>query len=422
MPLNFSKTVLDNGIRVLSYNMPYLRSVTMGVWVDIGARDESSAENGLSHLIEHMIFKGTTHRSAFQIAKEFDAIGGQTNAYTTMEHTCYHAKVLDTHLHTMVDILSDIFLNSVFDSSELEKERPVILQEISMLEDRPDDYIHFLLENDFWGDTPLGRSILGSIENIHRFDSHDIRHFFTRHYLPDRIVISAAGNIEHDRFIELIEPIFNSVPPATFNVSRSPAPAHYQVNVYERPLEQVHACIGANGLSLTHPDRFTFSLLNTLLGGNMSSKLYQEIREQRGLAYYVYSFISSYVDTGMLGAYAAVHPNRLSESLELIVKAMRSFKVDRIDSSELNDAKEFIKTGLLMADESPESQMFRLAQNELNFKKYIPLKQVIDQIESVTADQIIELARDLFQPDCLSMTLLGPLSYSSAFDEILKLI
>ncbi|MDD2389801.1 MAG: pitrilysin family protein [Desulfobacterales bacterium] len=419
MAMLINKTCLDNGIRVLSCHMPSIRSVTMGVWVNVGARDETLSENGLSHLIEHMIFKGTTHRSAFQIAKEFDAIGGQTNAFTTMEHTCYHARVMDTHLRTMVDILSDIFLNSVFDNSELEKEIPVILQEISMLEELPDDYIHFLLEKDFWGNSPLGQSILGTTEKITGLTTTDIRNFFNHHYQAERIVISAAGNIDHGRFIDLIEPYFNSIPAGTFKFDRTPPPMNYRVNVYERPLEQVHACIGTNGLSLTDPRRFAFSLLNTLLGGNMSSKLFQEIREKRGLAYYVYSFISSYEDTGMFGAYVAVHPKHLLETIELIVKGMRSFKLNRITASELKDAGEYIKTGLYMASESPESQMFRLAQNEVNFGDYIPLETVIEQIESVTQDDILELADSLFSPGCQALTMLGPVHGNDSFNDLL---
>jgi len=206
-----NKTVLDNGVRILTKRMPHIRSVSMGVWVNVGARDEMQAENGLSHFIEHMIFKGTKRRTAFQIAKEFDAIGGQTNAFTAMENTCYHAKVMETHLETMVDILSDIFLNSEFNANEVEKERPVIFQEIGMVEDNPEEYIHLLAGKSYWGDDPLGRSILGTRENIIGFNTESINFFFHRFYQPERIVISAAGNIEHEKFIDIVGSAFEAI-------------------------------------------------------------------------------------------------------------------------------------------------------------------------------------------------------------------
>ncbi|MCK5784498.1 MAG: insulinase family protein, partial [Desulfobacterales bacterium] len=315
-----NKTILDNGIRILTKKIPHVHSVSMGVWVNVGARDEKVDENGLSHCIEHMIFKGTKKRSAFQIAKQFDAIGGQTNAFTSMEMTCYHAKVMDTHMETMVDILSDIFLNSKFSSSEVEKEIPVILQEIGMAEDNPEEYIHTLLGDNLWGGNPLGRSILGSRESINSFSAETIKDFFLRFYQPDRIVISAAGNLDHEHFINLIGPTFEMVqsgenlPRRVTPVMKSPVELHY------RELEQVHICLGAKGISITDPDRYAFSLMNTILGGNMSSRVFQEIRERRGLAYSVYSFISSYVDTGMFGIYVGVSPKSALESIELILK------------------------------------------------------------------------------------------------------
>ena len=222
MDLQVNKTILKNDIRILTKRMPYLRSVSMGVWVDVGARDETAEESGLSHFIEHMIFKGTSKRTGFQIAKEFDAIGGHTNAFTSMENTCYHAKVMNIHLVTMVDILTDIFLNSVFDENEVERERPVILHEIGMLEDTPDEYVHFLAGNVFWGDTPLGRSVLGTRNNIMRFNGDMIKNFFHRLYQPERIVIAAAGNLDHHQFVDLIAPAFESINPGNGFPERRP--------------------------------------------------------------------------------------------------------------------------------------------------------------------------------------------------------
>jgi predicted Zn-dependent peptidase len=332
-PVN--KTVLSNGIRVLTKSVPQVRSVSMGVWVDVGARDESPEESGLSHFIEHMIFKGTRRRSAYQIAKEFDAIGGQTNAFTTMESTCYHAKVLDTHLDTMVDILTDIFLHSVFDSQEVERERPVIFQEIGMLEDNPEEYIHLLAGKAYWGEAPLGASILGPRENITRFTAENIVSFFRKYYQPERIVISAAGHLDHDDFVGQVAAPFESVHPGNGLPPRAAPQGKPAVALHGRALEQVHICLTTGGVSITDPRRYPMALMNTILGGNMSSRLFQEIRERRGLAYSVYSFVSSFVDTGMFGAYVGVDPKNTRTVVDLLLAHLRDLAAAPVSESEL---------------------------------------------------------------------------------------
>jgi predicted Zn-dependent peptidase len=413
------KTILDNGIRIITKKMPHIRSVSMGVWVNVGARDESQEESGISHLIEHMIFKGTAKRSAFQIAKEFDAIGGNTNAFTSKEHTCYHARVLDVHMEAMVDILSDIFLNSVFDALEVEKERPVIFQEIGMVEDSPEEYIHILSGNTFWGDHPLGRSILGTRENILRFDADAIKRFFSRYYSPQRIVISAAGNVDHNQIVDLMEPSFKSIPTGDRFPERLTPSGRTRVDIHHRDLEQVHVCIGTPGMSITDPRRYAFSLMNTILGGNMSSRLFQQVRESRGLAYSVYSFISSHVDTGMFGVYVGVDSKKAFESTQLILNEMRKIKEEPVDVTELHDAIEYTKGSLLLASESTDNQMVRLAQNEIHFGRYIPLQSVVEKIESVSTGDILEMAKSLFQPPQIALTLLGPIRDQKVFEDIL---
>ena len=411
---------MHNGIRVLTKAMPHVHSVSMGVWVNVGARDETPDESGLSHLIEHMIFKGTTKRSAFQIAKEFDAIGGQTNAFTTMENTCYHARVMDTHLETMVEILSDILLNSVFDEREIERERPVVLQEIGMVEDSPDEYIHVLLSQNFWGDHPLGRSILGTRENIMRFDAGMLKMFFQRFYQPEQIVIAVAGNLEHERLLDLVGPAFETIKPGNGFPQRIPPAGNSHFDATHRDLEQTHICLGTNGLSITDPRRFAFSLMNTIIGGNMSSRLFQEIRETRGLAYSVYSFISSHFDTGLFGAYAAVDPASAPETTQLILNAFKALQTTRVDALELQGAKEYTKGNLLLAAESSDNQMVRLAQNEIHFNEYIPLQTVVDKIEAVTADNIKDLAQDLLNDHKMALTLLGPVSNTDVYEAMLR--
>jgi predicted Zn-dependent peptidase len=419
MDVQIDKTVLKNGIRILTRKMPYTRSVSMGVWVNVGARDENPAESGLSHFIEHMIFKGTRQRSAYQIAKQFDAIGGHTNAFTSMENTCYHAKVMDTHTDTMVEILSDIFLNSVFDPGEIEKERPVILQEIRMVDESPDEYVHLLSGKNVWGDNPLGRSILGSPENIIRFDADLIKTYFHRLYQPDRIIISTAGNVAHTDIVDRVGLAFESIKPGNGIADRITPQSRSLVDLNHKDLEQVHICLGAPGLSITDPRRYAYSLLNTILGGNMSSRLFQEIREKRGLAYTVYSFITSHVDTGMFGIYLAVDPTRALEATDLVLKEIDKLGAKAVTATELQGAAEYTKGSLLLASESNDNQMVRSAQNEIHFNRNIRLTEVIKKIESVTAAEILELAKSLFENNKMSLTLLGPVKDKKPFEEIL---
>lgn len=411
------KTLLPNGIKIVTRRMPHVRTVSMGVWVNIGARDESEQQNGLSHFIEHMIFKGTTRRSAYQIAKAFDAIGGHTNAFTSMELTCYHAKVMDAHLETMVDILSDIFLNSLFDETEVERERPVIIQEIGMVEDTPEEYVHQLAGDNFWGSHPLGRSILGSRENILGFGAGTIRDFFHNFYHPDRILISVAGNVDHNAIVDLVGPAFSSIRTGLPLPERALPGICSGVHLYERALEQVHICLSSLGLSVTDPRRFAFSLLNTILGGNMSSRLFQQIREQQGLAYNIYSFITSHVDTGMSGVYTGVQAENVSQTTRLVLQAIDALRQTPVSEDELHDAKEYTKGNLFLASESTDNQMVRLAQNEIHFGHYIPLQEVIDRVEGVTSEQIRDLACDLFQPRQMSLTLLGPMDHRDQLDD-----
>lgn len=415
------KTTFGNGVRLLSKHMPFARSVSMGVWVNVGARDESAAENGLSHMIEHMIFKGTGRRTAFQIAKEFDAIGGHTNAFTSFENTCYHARVMDTHLETMVDILTDIFLNSVFAEEEVVKERPVIFQEIGMVEDNPEEYVHILFGNTYWGDNPLGRSILGTRENILGFTSEKIKGFFHRFYHPGHIVITVAGNVHHERMVELVGSAFSTIVTGNGFPARVTPRGRPQVKLHRRDLEQVHICVGTEGVSITDPKRYAFSLLNTIFGGNMSSRLFQKIREHRGLAYAVYSFISSYADTGIFGAYVGVQPDKAGEAVGLIVEEMSALKHKPVEASELSDAKNYTKGNLLLASESVDNQMVRLAQNEINFGRHVSLREIIDELEAISTRDVQELANDIFCQDHLALTALGPVTEMRAVEDLLHI-
>ena len=328
---------------------------------------------------------------------------------------------MGTHLETMVDILSDIFLNSVFNEKEIENERAVILQEIGMVEDNSDEYVHVLSGRNFWGKNSLGQLVLGTRENVAGFNVHTIKAFFHNLYQPERIVISVAGKLDHNRLVDLIGPVFESIHPGNSFPERTTPQGRSKVNLHQRKLEQVHICLGTKGISITDSRRYAYSLMNTILGGNMSSRLFQEIREKRGLAYSVYSFITSYIDTGMFGAYAGVDPKNAYESIVLILKEISGLKEMRVDPNELRNAKEFTKGNLMLASESNDNQMVRLAQTETHFGRYIPLEEIVNSIESVTEDQIIELAQSLFQKSRFALTMLGPVTDGKAFDEILTI-
>ncbi|MEJ5360066.1 MAG: pitrilysin family protein [Desulfobacterales bacterium] len=408
------KTVLDNGVRLLAQPMAHARSVSLGVWVDVGARDESDAESGISHFIEHMIFKGTARRSAYQIAREFDAIGGQTNAFTSMEHTCYHARVLDRHLERMVDILTDIFLHSVFDPQEVERERPVILQEIGMMEDIPEDLIHVLAGRRFWDGHPLGRSILGSRETVSAVDSAAMRRFFRGRYRPERIVVAAAGRLEPDRLFDLVGPAFAGIACGEAFPERTPPHPRAQVTVQPRDLEQAHLLIAVEGLPVRDPRRYGLAILNTILGGNMSSRLFQEIRERRGLAYSVYSFVNAHADAGMFGVYLAVAPDSVPVALSCVASEMDRLCREPVEEAERAAAVEYLRGSLLLSAESTDAQMMRIAQNELHFGEELPLERVLEGIAAVSARELQELARGLFCREKTALTVLGPVRESPA--------
>jgi predicted Zn-dependent peptidase len=360
----------------------------MGIWLNVGSRDEEENESGLTHFIEHMLFKGTQKRSALEIAKQLDAVGGMSNAFTSKENTCFHAKVLDTHLPLVVEILSDIFLQSVFDQVEVEREREVILQEINMVEDTPDEYVHILFNQNFWDGNPLGRPIFGNVQTVKSFTREMILGYLNRGYHPDRIVLTAAGNVNHQEFLELVGPAFSNIERHGHNFDRTPPRANSRVDLYPRDIEQIHLCLGTRGTSLHEKERYCCSILNVILGGSMSSRLFQEVRERRGLAYSIYSFLSSQTDTGMMGIYGAVRPDNIKETLELIRQELIRFKREPISDTELRAAKEHIKGGIYLAAENTDNRMSRLAKNEMIFNRFVTYEEIEADLERVTVEDI----------------------------------
>jgi predicted Zn-dependent peptidase len=404
----YHKSELKNGIRIITEKLDHYRSVSLGIWVASGSRDEAAEENGISHFIEHMIFKGTRNRSNLQIAKELDAIGGLSNAFTSKEYTCFHAKVLDKHFPVLAEIMSDIFLNSVFDPDHIDKERQVILQEISMVEDSPEEQIHELFNNLFWSNHPLGMSILGTDKTVGAMYRGELLDHKNSHYAPSRIIISIAGNIDHERAVEFFKPVFESLEPGNTPPPIISPQITQSVSCFYKPIEQVHICLGGKAPHLVNDLRFAGAILNTILGGNMSSRLFQEIREKRGLAYSIYSFISAYIDTGLLGICVGTDPKEVNNVLNVINMETGKIKRGEITAADLNEAKEHLIGGILLGSESTDSRMLRIAKNEYIFKRFIAYEEVVEALEGVTIDQVVACAREAFQPDQVSLVTLGP--------------
>ena len=404
-----SKNVLDNGIRIVSQEMPEHRSVSLGIWVENGSRHESESENGLSHFIEHLLFKGTARRTAAQIAEEMDAVGGVLNAFTAKEHTCYYAKVLDENLPLAIDLLTDIFLHSSFDPEEIERERSVILQEISQAEDTPDDYVHDLFNLDFFKDHPIGRPICGREETVNGFGREDILGFFKARYQPRRVIVSAAGNFRHDAMVEEIAGRLGGVPDSNGDLGSHESAPEMGSGVFPhaKSLEQVHLCLGVAGLSQTHPQRYAAYVLNTLLGGGMSSRLFQEIREKRGKAYSVYSFSSSYKDVGYFGVYAGTSLESTEEVVDLIGKELRKLASGEVSAEELGRTQGQLVGSMMLGLESTDSWMSHIARNEIYFGRAVDTEEICRKVRAVSRDDVIELAAALFTGGATTLTLLG---------------
>lgn len=416
----FHKTVLPNGVRILSETLPHFQSISLGIWVDVGSRDEDNQKNGISHFIEHMIFKGTRRRTNLQIAKELDAIGGLSNAFTGKENTCFHSRVLARHFEELSDILIDIFLNSIFDPQEMERERLVILQEINMVGDSPEDLIHVIFHNVFWPAHPIGLPILGTTESVLNINKKLLIDYIKNSYTPDRIVISCAGAIEHKRLVEQFRPFLESLPTGGGHRRHKPSIAS-GLTCNEKDLEQVHICLGGEAPPISDRRRFSASVLNTILGGNMSSRLFQEIREKMALAYSVYSFISAYRDTGMFGIYVACSPDKVNATLEIIQREIRKIKKGHISQSDVDEAVDHLIGGLLLSCESTENIMMRIAKNEFVFGEYLSIDDLIEELKDVKATDVVNIANESFRENGITFASLGPLKKSDIEVDISKM-
>ncbi len=412
-------TRLPNGVRVLSEELPDLASITVGIWVENGSRYERAEQAGISHFLEHLFFKGTKRRTAAAIAEEIDAVGGVLNAFTGKESTCYYAKVLREHLPLALDVLADIFTESQFAADEIERERSVIIQEISQVEDAPDDYVHELFNLAFWLGHPLSRPIAGSPETVSRMTRDDFLGFLDARYRANRVLIAAAGNLKHEDLVQAAARQFGALTGTAPLVDGNPPQPRAGVEVHEKDLEQVHLCLGAPGIAHTDEDRYAAQVLNVALGGGMSSRLFQEIRERRGKAYTVYSFLASYLDAGYVGVYVGTSPGWVREVVEVIRTELGRVVREGLGATELVRAKNQRKGNILLGLETSDNRMSRIASNEIYFGRDLPLEEVAARIDAVGNDDIMRVAARLFRPDALALTVLGDLK-GDRLDEVLR--
>lgn len=413
------ETTFDNGVRVVTQQVPGMHTVSIGVWVANGARGELPAEQGAAHFIEHLLFKGTKRRTARQITREIDSLGGVLNAFTSYEYVCYYAKSLAKTLPQVADILSDMFLNSIFPADEIEKERKVVLQEIKMRDDSPEEAIHDRLHQSFWKGHPLGHPILGTSQIIGSISRDAILEFKKHWYRPSEIIIAAAGGVEHQALVDLLQDSFSSLEPGEPRRVIQPQDRNATgrvMEVYERDLEQTLICLGTEGLPTNSSERYSLMVLNAILGGGMSSRLFEEIREKRGLAYSVYSYASSYRDAGSFSVYAGSERERSCEALKIILEEMARLRNELVPSDELEAAREQIKGKILMSLESSDSYMSRLARSYINFGRYQPLDEIMAGFDAVTVDDLGQLATRLFRDEALNIQVMGRID-QKCFDE-----
>lgn len=407
---DIERIVLANGIRIVTEKVPGVRSVAMGIWVGAGSRYENEDNAGITHFIEHLMFKGTEKRTAAEIAEALDSVGGQLNAFTSKELTCYYAKTLDEHFHVALDVLSDMFFNSQFDPKAIEKERGVVEEEIKMYEDTPDELIHDLFVQTVWPKHPLGKPILGTIESLAGIGREKIMDYIHNNYLPERIVISIAGNIEHKAIQDQVGQIFSQMKSDKKPMQiKPPEEAEAHIRNLKRETGQVQICLGTAGLS-QHDDRlYTVNILNSVLGGGLSSRLVQSIREERGLAYTVFCYHTAFCDTGLFTFYAGTSPKKYDEVITLLLKEIDKVVKDGISEKELNKAKEQIKGGLFLGLENVSSRMTRTGRSELCLNRIISPEEVVKKVSKITLNDVHEIAKVLFENKEFSLSTIGPL-------------
>jgi predicted Zn-dependent peptidase len=408
---NIRRQVLPNGLTIITEQMQHIRSASIGIWLQTGSRDEDAAWNGISHFIEHMLFKGTEHRTAEEIARQVDSIGGNMDAFTAKECICFNVKVLDEHLPVALEILSDLVLHPVFDPNDITRERGVILEEIKMDEDNPDYLVHEIFTQNFWKDHPLGKPILGTKETVKKFERHAVLDAYSHRFAPGNIIVSAAGNLDHDRFVALVTKHFEQMKPRK-NGFHSPVPKIVSKITLrnKKALEQVQLCIGVPSHPIAHKKRHAGYILNTLLGGGMSSRLFQNIRERQGLVYSIYSDLNPYRDTGCLAVYAGTSRESASKVVQSVVSEFHKLKAEPVPAEELRRSKDQLKGSLMLSLESSSARMSNLARQEMYFDRFYDLDELIEKIEAITVEDLTSLANEFFNTESVAVTILGNLT------------
>ncbi len=408
---NIRREVLPNGLTILTEEMEHIRSVSIGIWVKTGSRHEDPAMNGISHFVEHMVFKGTRSRSAEDIARQVDSIGGNMDAFTAKECVCFTIKVLDDHLPIAMDVLSDLVLNPVFDGKDITRERGVILEEIKMDEDNPEYLVQEIFTQNFWKDHPLGKPILGTKETVRRFDQPGVVEYYGKRFTPGNLIIAAAGHIDHSHFVDLVKSRFSQLKPGSNGYHEAPPKTVSRITMRnKKSLEQVQICVGVPSHSISHEKRYASYILNTLLGGGMSSRLFQKVREQQGLVYSIFSELNPYRDTGLFSVYAGTSRESAPKVVNAIVAEFGELKRKPVSDEELRRAKDQLKGSLMLSLESSTARMSNLARQEMYFDRFFGLDEIINRIESVKVSDLTEMANEFFRPELIAVTVLGNLN------------
>jgi len=405
----FNRSVLDNGIRVLSETVPSVRSVSIGAWVDVGSRDEPKDINGISHFIEHMVFKGTTNRTALEIAESLESVGGNLNAFTSREQTCFYAKILDEHLPKAVDVISDLLLNPLFKEDDIEKEKKVVIEEIQDVQDNPSDLIHDIFAKTIWGSNPIANPIMGNKETVNALTRQKLFNYMAKHYFPKRTIVAASGNLEHKKLLELVETKFEYKGDVDgVNSDRISPNVSSRINRQEKDIGQVHISLGFPTIEFKDKRRIALLILNTILGGGMSSRLFQTVREKEGLVYTIYSFLDFFTREGLIGFYFATSTGQVAKTLELVYKVFNEIKGDSISEQELYYAKSQLKGNLVLGLENTSNRMNRIARHEILLGRFISIDETIASIDKAGRDEIIDIANYVLDPNRMNLASLGP--------------
>ena len=410
---NIRKTTLPNGLLVLTEQMPHMRSVSMGVWINSGSRDESPELNGISHFVEHMVFKGTTSRNAQQLAREVDSIGGNLDAFTGKETICFNIKVLDENVAKALDLLADLVLHPTFTPDDIAREQGVILEEIKMDEDNPDYLVHEIFTQNFWKGDALGRPILGTKKTVASFDQRAVFDFYASRFAPRNMVFSAAGNLDHDTFVEMVAKQFSGLAAASsgFVAEKSFPATHATIELKnKKSLEQVQLCLGVPAPPVDAKERYAIYLMNTILGGGMSSRLFQTIREDKGLAYTIYSEMNPFRDTGSLCVYAGTSLDKVEETVRLTMAEFRRLKEETVADDELKRAKDQLKGNIVLGLESSSSRMANLARQQMYYERFFSVDEIVNEIDRVSCGDLQQMAQQLLHPEAVAFTALGKLN------------